>query len=160
MKSDYIFFGLICALLILFGAYVFYAPQASQVAYRPIDVGGGSITIEDQDQLDFVIFDTELAAPGYVTIHKTISDAPAEIIGTTQLLETGSHEGLVLDLTEAMMPGYRYAALLHADNGDGVYVTDDDLPVMADGEVVRPYFIAIPEAERVELPSGDVATTE
>ncbi len=37
-------------------------------------------------------------------------------------------------------------------NGDAVYVTNDDLPVMTDGEVVRPYFLAIPEAERIEIP--------
>jgi len=34
---------------------------------------------------------------------------------------------------------------LHADNGDGAYVTEDDLPVKVNEQVVRPDFVAMPE---------------
>ena len=152
MKKDVILMIVIILSLGLLGFLLFYTPDVPELGYRPVDVGGGSITIEDQDQLDFVVFDTSLAKSGFVTIHRTISDAPAEIIGVTNYLEKGDYEDLRVDLDGEMLPGYRYAALLHVDNGDGEYFIDDDLPVMTDGEVVRPYFLAIPEAERLLEP--------
>lgn len=152
MKQDYIWLALLIVGLGVFGYLLFFMPDAPELDYAPVDVGGGSITIEDQDQTDFVVFDTELVEPGFVTIHRTITEAPAEIIGTTGLLEPGVHENVRVDLTGEMLPGYKYAAILHVDDGDGVFVADLDFPVMTDGEVVRPYFLAIPEAETIPEP--------
>ena len=147
MKSDYLILFVVLILVALFGAALFLAREAPEITYKPIDVGGGSITIADQTQLDTVVFDVELAAPGFVTIHRTMSAAPAEIIGISQYLEAGSYANFTMQLQEEMLPGYKYAALLHADNGDKIYVTDDDLPVTTDGEVVRPYFVATPTTD-------------
>lgn len=153
MKKDVFVIVGVIALLVVLGVYFAFAPKAPELTYQPIDVGGGSITITDQNQVDLVVLDAELAAPGFITIHKTISDAPADIIGTSMYLETGKYTGIKIQLDELMTPGSRYAALLHADNGDQEYVTQEDLPVKTNDQVVRPYFIAIPEAGGVDLPT-------
>ncbi|MBU1126108.1 MAG: hypothetical protein ABH826_01795 [Patescibacteria group bacterium] len=155
MKNDYIWILILLVALGLFGALLFSSPDAPELGYYPVDVGGGSITIEDQNQLQFVDFDAELVAPGFITIHKTITEAPAEIIGVTEYLEPGVYQGLKVFLNEEMAPGYKYAAILHVDDGDGVFVVDLDFPVMTNGEVVRPYFLAIPEAERILEPTEE-----
>ncbi|MFA6522472.1 MAG: hypothetical protein WCT24_02710 [Patescibacteria group bacterium] len=136
-------------LLVLGGLYCFFqfAPVADdELAYHPVDVGGGSITIVDQNQTDLVTFSTTLVAPGFVTIHETMSDAPAAVIGTSGYLETGEHQNVIISLDTPMSSGYKYVALLHADNGDQQFVMEEDLPVMVNGEVIRPSFVAIPEA--------------
>lgn len=151
MKKDLLFLIGVVLLILGLGIFFMYSPKAPELAYAPVDVGGGSIIVEDQNQLDFVEFEVELAKPGFVTIHKTMSDAPTEIIATTDYLELGTHE-IKIYVTEEMLPGYKYAALLHVDNGNKVFDAQLDFPVLTNGEVVRPYFLAIPEAERIEIP--------
>ncbi|MDP2631914.1 MAG: hypothetical protein Q8P30_04090 [Candidatus Uhrbacteria bacterium] len=164
MKKDILTLLAVVAVVAALGSYFMFAPEAPQLDYVPIDVGGGSITVEDQDQIDFVMLSTELVAPGFITIHETLATggagAPAAIVGTSDYLDIGVYENLKINLTEEMLPGYRYIALLHADNGDGIFVVNDDLPVEVDGTVVRPDFLAIPEAERTELPSGEVDSSQ
>lgn len=143
MKKDTII--LIIAFLVVFGfgAYFMLATPASQTGYRPVDVGGGSISVENQpDDLQSVTLDAELAEPGWITIHESMSGAPADIIGTSEYLEAGVHEDLMISLDQPMSSGFRYIALLHVDDGDRTFVVLDDLPVMVNGEVVRPDFLA------------------
>lgn len=143
MKRDILTIAVIFVVLGALGAFFFYAPQTEELSYHPIDVGGGSITVENQpDDLSTVTLDAYLAAPGWITIHESLSNAPAAIIGTSTYLEVGDHPGLVIQLSQPMSPGARYITLLHADNGDKVFVVNDDLPVEVNGEVVRPSFVA------------------
>lgn len=153
MKKDVaLFLGLMLG-IIIFAGYFLSADPAPEVAFGPVEVGG-SITIKDQNQLDFVEFEVEIVKPGFITIHRTISTAPAEVIGTTGLLDIGNHN-LKITLTGEMLPGFKYVALLHVDNGDRIFEADKDFPVMTNGEVVRPYFLAIPEAERLTSPDAE-----
>ena len=145
MKRDIGFILLLIILLFGLGAFFFLAPTAPELAYVPVDVGGGSITVVDQDQLAFVKLNAELAAPGFITIHESLSGAPANILGTSTYFEAGTYTDLVIDLETPMTPGFVYITLLHADNGDGAYVTEDDLPVKVNEQVVRPDFVAMPE---------------
>lgn len=145
MKRDILIIAAIIAVLAILGIYFIYAPKASQIAYGPVDVGGGSIAVEDQLKLDRVVLDATLAVPGFITIHESMTDAPTAIIGTSKYLEAGEYEDLTIMLDIEMTAGYKYITLLHADNGDGVYVTNDDMPVEVNGEVVRPDFVANPE---------------
>lgn len=153
MKKDILFIIAVGVLTILAAFYFLNSSKVSEVAFAPVDVGGGSITITDQNQLDFVSFQAELVKPGFITIHRTISTAPAGVIGTTELLKAGNHD-LILYLTNDMQPGFKYAAILHLDDGDGVFVAQEDFPVITNGEVVRPYFLAIPEAETILDPAS------
>jgi hypothetical protein len=151
--AENIFIGFIFVFVILAGLYFAFSEPVSEISYHPIDVGGGAITVEDQDQTDRVYLSAELVAPGFITIHNSMSGAPAAIIGTSDFLEAGSYTDLEIVLREEMIPGYRYITLLHADNGDEFYVTDDDLPVMVNEIVVRPDFVAIPEAVEILPPT-------
>lgn len=152
MKQDSLIIFIIILFLGAFGFLLFYTPNTPELAYKPVDVGGGSVTIKDQDQINFVVFDTELVKPGFVTIHRTMTDAPTEIIGVTDYLEAGVYENLRVDLTGEMYAGFKYAAILHVDDGTKQFEAQQDFPVMTNGEVVRPYFLAIPEAERILAP--------
>lgn len=148
--------GFITLIVVLFalGAFFLLAPKAPEVAYVPIDVDYGSIAVEDQDDVSVVTLDAELARAGWITIHESMSNAPAAIVGTSKYLEAGVHEGLEIGLTEDMKPGFLYITLMHVDNGDRAYVTNDDLPARVNGEVVRPSFTAVPSAVTIPEPNS------
>lgn len=156
MKKDLALFTLVILIIGALAAFLVFAPKADTLGYRPLDVGGGSITLGQQLDFDTVTLDAELAAPGWITIHESMSGAPATIIGTSQYLEIGTYNDLVIPLTSEMIPGYRYITLLHVDNGDSVFVANDDYPVMTNGTVVRPDFVAgEEEGAVVDLPGTD-----
>ncbi|RMD52303.1 hypothetical protein D6827_00265 [Candidatus Parcubacteria bacterium] len=131
------------AVILIVALIVFWAPEKGP-AYAPVDVGGGSISVTDQPASDSVVLNAELAAPGFITVHSAIGDAPGPIIGVSDYLPVGKYDNLQIPLSESLRPNFRYITLLHADNGDQVFVIDDDLPVMVDGAVVRPDFTALP----------------
>lgn len=160
MKKDLLFFFVVLTIVLLFGAFILYAPKSSPISYRPVDVGGGAITVENQpENLTQVTLDAEVAADGWITIHESMSGAPAAIIGVSDLLSVGNHPDLVIPLREEMIPGYRYITLLHVDDGDGVFEPLQDYPVEVDGEVVRPDFVAGREpgddSTLVDIPGTD-----
>jgi hypothetical protein len=152
-QTENILIGIVFLFVLFLGLYLAFSDPVAEISYHPIDVGGGSITVEDQDQLDRVFLSAELVAPGFITIHESMGGAPAAIIATSDYLEVGMYEELELVLDIQMTPGYRYITLLHADNGDTVYVTNDDLPVMVNEEVIRPDFVAIPSAVEILPPT-------
>lgn len=158
MKKDILLLVVFLVVISGLGAYFIFAPKAPQITYKPVDVGGGSITVENQDQFDYVVLDAELAAPGWITIHESLSDAPAAIIGTSRFLEKGVYDDLVISLTKQMIPGYKYITLLHVDSGDGIFIAEEDYPVKVNDQVVRPDFIAVgPDGNEnlVDIPGTD-----
>ena len=150
-RSEWTSIGITGIILIILGVYFFFSPPAPEVTYSPVALEGGSITVTDQDVVDTVTLNAELVAPGWITIHFSMSGAPADVVGTSQYLETGVYEDLLLTLDEEMTPGWAYIALLHVDDGDGVFDIQKDLPVSVNGEVVRPTFVAIPEVTTAEV---------
>jgi hypothetical protein len=151
MKSDYIVLGGAVATILLFGAIFFYAPEAEVVSFGPIDVGGGSITVEDQENQDVVTLDAELVVSGYITIHESMGQAPAALVGTSRYLEAGTHKGLMINLTEPMSLGSPYRTLLHVDNGDQIFVPEDDRAVKNGEETVKPSYTFIGISSGQEL---------
>ena len=162
MKKDFVLLTIVMVFVVLLGVYFWMTPKAPELAYHPIEVDGGSITVEDQEQFDYVKLDAEIVEAGWITIHQTISvaqgaAAPADIVGTSDFLEPGSYEDLMINLSRSLNPGEKYTAILHVDDGDQQYVTEDDMPASVDGVVVRPDFIAIgPPSEGEEEDVEDV----
>ena len=154
MKKDLIGLIVLILVLIVFGAFFWFAPKASEIAYVPIDVAYGSITVQDQNDLARVTLDAELSEAGWITIHESMSGAPAAIIGTSEYLPAGVYNDFVIELEEEMLPGFLYITLLHVDDGDKKYVTVEDLPARVNGEVVRPSFTAVPEAVTIPEPGS------
>jgi len=140
-KKDTGLLFLIILVLALLGSFFIFSPDAS-TPFGPVELSGGSITVEDQTELDRVVFDAELIEPGWITIHESLSDAPASIIGTSQYLEAGVYQDLVIPLDRGMIPSYKYITLLHVDDGDQQFDAALDSPVSVNGAVVRPDFVA------------------
>lgn len=158
MKNDSIFLVMVMIVLLLIGGYIFLAPPVSdtaELAYYPVDLASGSITVEDQNDVTFVRLQAELSEPGWITIHESMSGAPATVIGTSGYLEAGVYDEIVIPVYPDMLPGYRYITLLHVDNGDKVFVIEEDFPVRVNGEVIRPDFVAVPEAVTIPDPSAE-----
>jgi len=128
--------------VLLIGAFLFFV-TAKPLPYAPVDVGGGSIIVSDQVAGSLVQLNTTLAAPGFITIHEAMGEAPGKVLGVSDYLETGSYGGINIVLSELMTPGLTYIALLHADDGDGHFDIQKNMPVSVNGEVVRPDFVAL-----------------
>lgn len=132
--------------LIVIGYFIFGTEKADEFAYRPIDVGGGAILVDNQDDLNKVVLSVELAKPGFVAIHESMSGAPARLMGSSEYLEAGFYEDLEIILDTPMLPGFRYISILMFDqNENQIFDLGVDLPVEVDGRVVRPDFVAQPE---------------
>lgn len=150
MKNDIFLLVTVVVFVAVLGVYFLAVPRPSELAYVPVEVEVGSITVTDQSDLNQVVLErVELSEGGFVTIHESLTaaggGAPAAIIGTSAYLEPGTHENVGINLTQEMVPGFPYITILHVDNGDQSYETNDDLPAMVNGEVVRPNFTAAPE---------------
>ncbi len=125
------------------GAYFKFAPKVDiDLGYRPIEVEGSLIEVQNQKDLDVVILNAKLNMPGFITVHRSLSGAPGEVMGISEYMDVGEYEDYKINLSQEMFYGYRYITLLHVDDGDGVFIMDNDLPVMSNGNVVRPDFIA------------------
>ncbi len=140
-KKDAVSLCVILLIIIFLGAYFLFVPSAN-TPFGPVELSGGSIEVSDQYELDRVSLTAELAEAGWITIHESISDAPAEIIGTSEYLEAGLFENLEIHLGTEMIAGFKYITLLHIDDGDQIFDAQLDFPVSVNGEVVRPDFVA------------------
>ncbi|MCH8049112.1 hypothetical protein IH979_00120 [Patescibacteria group bacterium] len=165
MKRDILSLIIVFALVSLLGAYFLFAPKASEITYRPLDVAGGSITVEDQEQFDQVILSAELSEPGWITIHEALSTAggtaaPAEIVGVSDYLEPGTYQDLVIILDQEMLSSFKYITLLHVDNGNQTFEAQEDFPAAVNGVVVRPDFIAIGPKEESSSEAGEELDVE
>jgi len=67
---------------------------------------------------------------GFVVVHKEKDGKPAEIIGYSELLSNGEHSNVEVELGESTVEGMPYFAMLHFDNGDGVFFAGDDGPAV------------------------------
>ena len=151
-RGDWIGLALMVVALGFLGWIILGSGEGSPRApYVPVDLEKGSIEILGQnDEGTEVYLNVELEKAGWVSIHNSMSGAPAEIVGVSDYLEPGVHEITVK--VEPMLPGYAYVTLLKMDNGDQRFVQDDDLPVRVNGSVVRPDFTFKPEAVQVPMP--------
>lgn len=123
--------------MVLLAAFFLFANDAPELAYAPIDIPGSAMSVaEGQSSLTSVDVHVTLVKPGFVTLHRAISEAPGPIIGTSALLDAGE-QTITIALEEPMTPGFAYIALLHVDNGDGTFAANDDMPVAVDGSVLR-----------------------
>ena len=145
-KGDILGLVMMTAGVALLAAFFIFADEAPELSYAPVDVGGGSLEVPSgQTSLTEVSVNANLARAGFVTIHRSVGPAPGPVMGTSSLLPEGEQTSII-KINGEMIPGYTYIALLHVDNGDGVFVATDDMPVQVDGTVVRVDFDAAGES--------------
>lgn len=136
-KGDYIGLVIVVTILIGIGLFFAYAPKAPVIVYAPVEVTGSSVVIGAETNERSVQVSAEIKQPGFVTVHEAIGEAPGPVIGQSPLLTVGSHSNLIVDTTVGLQPTYDYFVLLFVDDGDGVYESGIDLPVMSDGQVIK-----------------------
>lgn len=109
-----------------------------------------AVKVDDQSSGSSVtIASVLLSAPGYVAIHEDTEDAPAAVIGSSELLPKGVSEEVAVELDRVSVEGETLYAMLHFDDGDLKFVLADDAPVTdEEGAVVMAAFeIIAPPAE-------------
>ena len=68
-------------------------------------------------------------APGFVVIHEDVAGVPGAILGRSSILAAGETESLALiPLSRATKDGEMIHAMLHLDDGDGVFDAGKDDP--------------------------------
>ncbi len=145
-KSDIIVFVIILAAIVGLAALFFIAPSApADLGYAPVEIPGSTLAVTPGASWEGMeLFTVNLVQDGFITVHQSMGGAPGPIIGTSGFLDHGLHDGTGVKLDTPLVPGQSYIALLHVDNGDQVFTVADDLPVSADGQVVRVDFQADP----------------
>ncbi len=142
MKRDILLIILLVLALAGLGAFFTYSPESTDIDYKPVDVGGGTLTAPEQTSLETVTLAATLVAPGWVTVHQSLGAAPAAIIGTSDYLLAGTYDNLTIKLSEPMLPNYKFIALLHVDDGNQIFESHFDLPVKFNDSVVRVDFLS------------------
>jgi hypothetical protein len=98
------------------------------------------VVISDQFPGNIVyVSSVQLAAPGFVAIHKDSNGTPGDIIGY-QYFDKGINPGKIT-LTSPTVEGGIYYAMLHSDDGDKIFNATKDLPIKdAAGNVIMKLF--------------------
>jgi len=141
--------AIVIIVLIIIGIMVFgnkssTTPTTDQTPTTTTDQTGAinRIVMSDQYPGNVVYLSSvQLAAPGYVAIHKDNNGQPGAIIGYTRF-DAGINTGKVT-LTQPTVEGGTYYAMLHNDDGDGVFDATKDAPLKdSRGNVIMQIFHA------------------
>lgn len=145
MKKDDIFGGVILFIVIAaIGLFLYFAKPAPELGYGPVELTGSTLQATPNSTTEVTISGA-LVKAGFVTIHQAMGAAPGEIVGVSGVIAAGMLADTVVYLTKPMEYAGPYVALLHVDNGDGVFVVKDDMPVTSNGASVRTDFNSPPE---------------
>ncbi|HRH32064.1 MAG TPA: hypothetical protein PLK06_01940 [bacterium] len=137
-KGDWLGVAIVIVLLVGIGAFIAFAPKTEVRVYAPVEVTGSAVVLgEVVVDATSVPVTAEVKQAGFVTVHRAIGEAPGPLIGQSPLLSVGTHADLLVPTTEPISPPGEYFVLLFADDGDGVYESGVDLPVMSDGKVIK-----------------------
>jgi len=145
MKKNIIILAGVVILIAVGGWYYTRSPQVvdtvsesmeEPVVAEPVVTDG--VLASNQAAGDIVAVESAVfTKPGYIVIHQDAEGSPGPVIGNSDLL-SGSNQNVSVTLSRASLVGENLYAMLHFDNGDGVYeFPGDDLPARdAEGNVV------------------------
>jgi hypothetical protein len=86
----------------------------------PQQAGGTNVFIES----------VSLNNAGYVVIHRDNGGKPGKVIGVSKLLQPGTMENFLMDIDEEVVEGDSLFAMVHSDDGDGVFDAVLDVPTV------------------------------
>ncbi len=100
-----------------------------------------SVLVSDGQSGDKVVVrSVEIAGPSYVVIHEDDGGKPGKVLGKSTLLSANANN-ITIMLDREIKAGETLYAMLHRDDGDGVYeFPGDDAPVKSGGKVVLDKF--------------------
>ena len=93
----------------------------------------GAISLNVSEQLPGLVVSVdyvELGARGFVVIREGSRDGFGLVLGTSSVLPIGRIEGITILLARPMREDEVFAAVLYADDGDGVYRDGIDEPIL------------------------------
>jgi hypothetical protein len=126
-----IIFGIIAIAI----AVLFMVLHTAEAPAKEGEATRDAITADDQsiERKHLVIKSVELIEDGYVVIHESMEGFPMDIVGVSSLLTSGVYTNVEVPVDVVVASGEELIALIHTDNGDGVFVPADDISVL-DGE--------------------------
>lgn len=94
-------------------------------------IAGNSLNVVTQKPGSQVAVDfVQLERGGYVVVREDKGGVMGEILGVSRLVEAGRTEGFSVPLSRPLRDGEMMYAALYADDGDGVFNTSKDSPVL------------------------------
>ncbi|OGN03300.1 MAG: hypothetical protein A2655_00520 [Candidatus Yanofskybacteria bacterium RIFCSPHIGHO2_01_FULL_43_42] len=93
-------------------------------------VGENAIYVAEQLPSNTVLVAiVRLEKPGFAVIHEDINNAPGKMLGASSLIMSGeTKDPLTIKLSRSTLDGETAYAMLHFDNGDGIFdATKDEL---------------------------------
>ncbi len=149
-KSVWIIYVLIAVVVYAIIALVYFQPQQPA---RQAEITASSQGIANDNVLIDSVF---LDKPGFVVVHKADNGRIGAVIGNSGLI-TGARTDVAVQI-DASQAGTRVFAMLHYDNGDGVYtIADEDSPAVLAGNVVVKPVDVIATAEPAPSPVASAA---
>lgn len=140
---------IVIIILVILGYSMFKGPSEAPINTNEPNVTGTTtnttnsanrIMVADQAPGNIVYVSTvQLAAPGFVVIHKDNNGTPGDVIGS-KYFEKGIYPGQIT-LTSSTLDGGMYYAVLHSDDGDKKFDVKKDLPIKdAAGSIIMDLF--------------------
>ena len=148
---------IIILLVVLVGLAIFLALKTKKMGsdniINPEDTGGASgqfmklgenaIVVLEQRLTDSVEVNAiNLEKSGFVIIHRDAGGKPGAVIGVSKWFGAGQYANEDIGLTESLQEGMDYYAMLHNDDGNGIFDPKNDMPVESSGEPMYGIFQA------------------
>lgn len=162
MRNTYLAVGIIVVVLVVL-AFVFIRsrlPQFNREAEAPtptpvVAVQNEAVSLGQHTPARTAVVDSvTLTKSGFVTIHEAQDGDPGQILGTSLLLEAGTHENIVIELSRKTVAGETLFAQIYIDNGDGAFdANSDQLVKDKDGNVIKVAFQVAVETSGFQIPA-------
>ena len=119
---------------------------------KPLLIGNNAIYVSSvKPATNIKVGFAVLAGGGYVVIHEDSKGSPGAIIGSSDRLSPGENRGFDIALSRESVDGETFHAMLHSDNGDGIFNAVDDFPVKdSQGNIILMKFQISNRAEEPE----------
>ena len=165
-KITYLIIGLIIIIVALFGFNKFLKKEVIEeppvvekpLTEEPIEIISiDTLVVPDQAPGDEIFVEKVLLKTdgngGFVVVHRVTEDGETgDVIGVSRYLEPGVTENLVVDLNEGetVEVDETVVAMLHADDGDGVWNPETDMSLTDDeGNIIQVIFTIVDNLEDV-----------
>lgn len=152
---------IIILLVVLVGLAIYLALKTDKMGQddiiNPEDSGGASgqfmklgenaiVVMEQRLNDEVLVTAINLEKPGFVIVHRDVDGKPGAVIGVSKWFPAGQYANEDIGLTESLQAGMDYYAMLHNDDGNGIFDPNDDMPVESSGEPMYGIFQASKDA--------------
>lgn len=140
-KKEFIVIASVIALVIIVA--LFGIQKKAEAPAREGNATVNTIVANDQPLGDSaIIAEVALAQDGYVVLHKSRNGLPMDIIGISEVLVSGIYSDVAVEYSADVSPDEEVIALIHEDNGDGIFSPADDISALDDeGALVKSAFV-------------------